>query len=174
MEPFGFMWGTNDPGVIDAAIRRLYLHPNNRFSHRHTTIAAADGVICGFMIAYTYTILNKLLWPTAWQLLRVLGFWRFFKAIVLNVDLLLGKEASKGEFHTYLGGVPKRFRRLGVGTMFVFEAERIAQELKCIGVSCTADSKQKTIDAGLALGYHITNSFKLRNGDTYHRILKVF
>lgn len=169
-----FMWGTDNAEEIEAMLRNLYVHPKNRFSHTYAVVAVVRDQVVGFFLGYRSEELDKLVVPTTWQLLKNLGFAKFLTSVVANADKLMGKEAGKGEFHVYIIGVDKAYRRLGVATMFVFESERIARETGCIGVSCTADPKHKALQAGLALGYEIVETIELGDSDTYYRVLKIF
>ena len=125
------MVGSDNQGVIEHYMQKLYQMRKNRFSYEHTLAAMIDGQVAGLITCMPYRELEKALVPTVVEIIALKRIFVvpqlmiYYKSIFSLINL---KEAEEDEYHVSMLSVSSDFQRLGVGQTLLKAAENIARE----------------------------------------------
>lgn len=156
--------GTADKAIIENTLQKLWGLGKNRFSHQYAFEARLDNRTIGIISCYPVTVMDKLVWPTFRDLMK-LRKWNLIKHSLLHLQELWAmvslNEGRADEYHIgALAALPES-RGYGVGSKLIHYAEEKA------GFSnygkCSLTVKQENVRAIKLyerLGYRITDSIE--------------
>ncbi|MHA7966648.1 GNAT family N-acetyltransferase [Paenibacillus sp. CAU 1782] len=121
--------GTREENIVEQTLGKLWQGRNNRFSHAYAHEAKLEGQTLGIVTCYPITLANRLAWPTFKKLLSARN-WGLIGYHLLHpaesFSLLSLKEGHDDEFHIGTLATMPESRGLGVGSMLIKHAERLA------------------------------------------------
>ncbi|AIQ67699.1 GNAT family N-acetyltransferase [Paenibacillus graminis] len=156
--------GTADKALIENTLQQLWVLGKNRFSHQYAFEARLDNRTIGIISCYPVSVMDKLAWPTARELIK-LRKWNLIKHSLLHLQELWSmvslKEGRADEYHIgALAALPES-RGSGVGSKLIQQAEDKAR-LNNYG-KCSLTVRQenfRAIKLYERLGYRITDSIE--------------
>ena len=98
--------------------KKLWIHNNNRFSHRFSYTAKAGSEVIAIMTCYPSMKVNKLVLPTLFYLIRIgksTFLWHFFTHLINFYYFALGTENMPDEFYIATLSVLPEYRNKGIG-----------------------------------------------------------
>ncbi len=156
--------GTADKALIENTLQQLWVLGKNRFSHQYAFEARLDNRTIGIISCYPVSVMDKLAWPTARELIK-LRKWNLIKHSLLHLQDLWSmvslKEGRADEYHIgALAALPES-RGYGAGSKLIQYAEdkaRLSNYGKC---SLTVRQENfRAIKLYERLGYRITDSIE--------------
>ncbi|KWX79793.1 acetyltransferase [Paenibacillus riograndensis] len=156
--------GTADKALIENTLQKLWILGKNRFSHQYAFEARLDNKTIGIVSCYPVSVMDKLAWPTARELIK-LRKWKLIKHSLLHLQELWSmvslNEGRADEYHIgALAALPES-RGYGVGSRLIQYAEdkaRLSNYGKC---SLTVRQENfRAIKLYERLGYKITDSIE--------------
>jgi len=150
--------------------KQLWIRKNNRFSHQHSYAAYLDGNLIGLLTCYTAEVINKLVWPTNWQLFS-LDRLRFICHALANINNFYyfskTNDILPNELYIATLAVAPEHRRKGIATELLNCVRQLAKDknLTCtLHVSAENDS---------AIAFYETIGFmkKLSISKTYYKMI---
>ena len=93
-----FLFGSNEPKVAKNVLAKLFIQPQNRFSHQFANMAEVNGKTVGILLSYPGRIMKHLEIPMGRQMVTicgVAGFMRFFRK---SLPLMFSSEAESDEY----------------------------------------------------------------------------
>lgn len=168
--------GTKDTGLIEKTLSKLWSLGFNRFSHQFAYEAQIENKTLGLITCYPVSLMNKLAWPTTWNLLK-LRKWDLFLHSILNVkdlwSMLSLNEGREGEYHIGTLATLPESRGYGVGSKLIQFAEEQAKLNQFDKCSLTV-KKENTQALKLyeKLGYEKTDSIEKAPYSMY-RMVKI-
>ncbi|MEC0172083.1 N-acetyltransferase [Paenibacillus graminis] len=156
--------GTADKALIENTLQQLWVLGKNRFSHQYAFEARLDNRTIGIISCYPVSVMDKLAWPTARELIK-LRKWNLIKHSLLHLQELWSmvslKEGRADEYHIgALAALPES-RGYGAGSKLIQHAEDKAR-LNNYG-KCSLTVRQenfRAIKLYERLGYRITDSIE--------------
>jgi ribosomal protein S18 acetylase RimI-like enzyme len=119
-------------------IERLFLHVDNRLSHRHATVIEADASPAGLLMAYPGKRLASLDRSTGGLLLRSFSPAAFVR-LVWHSLALPGEEARRDEYYISNLAVHPQLQGRGIGSRLLAFAESQARECGLVRLSLCVD-----------------------------------
>jgi ribosomal protein S18 acetylase RimI-like enzyme len=154
--------GTADKALIENTLQKLWGHGKNHFSHQYAFEARLDNRTIGIIICFPVTVMDKLLWPTVLELIK-LRKWNLIKYSLLHLQELWSivnlNEGRADEYHIgALAALPES-RGYGVGSKLIHYAEEKARLSNFSKCSLTVRKENLgAIKLYERLGYQITDS----------------
>ena len=106
-------------------VQALFLHPDNRLSHRHAAVIEADAAPAGLLVAYPGRLVPALDRRTGGRLLRRFSPAAFVRLIWRSLALP-GEEARRDEYYISNLGVLPQLQGRGIGSRLLAFAEKEA------------------------------------------------
>ncbi|MGN7764359.1 GNAT family N-acetyltransferase [Paenibacillus sp. 22594] len=156
--------GTIDQTLIESTLQQLWGLGKNRFSHQYAFEARLDDRTMGMITCYPVSVMDKLVWPTVRELIKMRK-WKLIKHSLLHLQDLWSmvslNEGRADEYHIGALATLPEGRGYGIGSKLIHFAEgkaRLSNYGKC---SLTVKQENfRAIKLYERLGYQIADTIE--------------
>lgn len=175
-----FLFGSNEPIKAKNVLAKLFIQPQNRFSHQFADMSEMNGKAAGLLLSYSGRTMMHLEIPMGRQMVTICGVVGFIQFLRKSLPLIFSSEAEADEYFINTVAVLPGLQGKGIGTHLLKYAEEKAKAEGLRKCSLSVEiGNYRARSLYERLGYQVVNTTKLDRLERligykgFHRMVKV-